>query len=1155
MSDVRKLAKIVAGHSRQIKGLSGGPQAAYSSIEGGSMDSYDSDGKLRLRIGAQDDGTQGVKYVQGPPPPRPTAPVVSVDGPVVRVRWDGILLGGHIPEDFSRIDVHFALDSDDLEDEAAVRGNLATSAGNETVLAATQTGTYRVGLVAMSQSRARSEMSEVVDVDVTLVDIEGALDAVVDNASGGSNHYSPEPPSGTDHDPDRDLWFDTSEDEEGLTHYTPHRWDTALQEWISLEDERTHAIQDAQDALEADIDSVRTSVDGKSRITQSVEAPPSQYDGAVGDRWERMSSMGSGGALISNWRWNGDAWVSTIISDAVLGNVDAAKIGTGYLDADRIEAGSVTADKILVGGAGNLLTNPGFTGGGTGWSIAWYNPIITDSGGPTGEPVLSIQGSSSMFPYLGGLAKSVAGSFAPDLAAVEAGKRYAASVWVRAEVDILVGNAGMAFRLRELGSADLGWAWPSTATNREVIPANTWAKVEGEFRVPETTGTWNRFAFGLRANGALSGQRVEFSAPVLLPKVGATLIEDGAVTTRHIETGSITAESGIIGSLDAGVITVGEMNGARIEAGTIDTPQLAFGAATGDVLSVDALNFKRAVGLDLSAPSIRVGDAMELTEDFGIRQFGPDGALNVSLPSDGSPAEFRGDLSARTLTATGRMSIQGPGAVASGGVLELESGVVPPVAGPQITNAWQRTTFPPVGERESPVGLAWADGHWWRAVQTTFSGEGATARLEKITTDGELVLSFPIEYRSQVNGITVLGDTIYVLGWPRGFGGGDRYVLGYDYAGNEVARWVYPNYGTGTYQPAIGNDGTNIVIVQSWADGQLTWRKFNPSTGATLSRIDADSRVTSDVAGIHFGDFDYGARRMVLTIRRKSGDRREQFLVYEDRAGAPAHRELPWFAANMDDPVGSDWVGGRFYSLGSDGHLYSYESHEGGRRIGDNEDGWWGAVSWATGRFMTTAGPATRFRYLHRAQLRVQNGDVPQGVELARFYTGKGATEPDRTGMHWVATFTQPHEPSRILSLPVYSTGINPSAQNTFTNDAPGEIRSAIGGFRVDGAGSGEWGSFNFHGDGSVTGKGTSLTGIVNHPPIPNGGNEHAVTVTFPAGRFTDPPVIVLTNSNGHLTPTVNRSSLTATSFQIRTWNFSTGNAGENITTWIAVED
>src|SRR5699024_7113116 len=118
------------------------------------------------------------------------------------------------------------------------------------------------------------------------------------------------------------------------------------------------ALQDARDALESDIATVRASVDGKNAITQSVDAPPTQYDGAVGDRWERMSSMGSGGSLVSNWRWNGDVWVSTIISDAVLGNVDAAKIGTGYLDAARIQAGTVTADKMVGGVSPTLVGAP-----------------------------------------------------------------------------------------------------------------------------------------------------------------------------------------------------------------------------------------------------------------------------------------------------------------------------------------------------------------------------------------------------------------------------------------------------------------------------------------------------------------------------------------------------------------------------------------------------------------------------------------------------------------------------------------------------------------------------------------------------------------------------------------------------------------------------
>ena len=383
----------------------------------------------------------------------------------------------------------------------------------------------------------------------------------------------------------------------------------------------------------------------------------------------------------------------------VIGSLDAGKITVGEMDGARIKAGTVTADKILVGGAGNLLTNPGFTGGGTGWNLSSYNPQIATSGGPTGEPVLSLQSSGptvGLFPYLGGLVQSAAGSFAPDLAAVEAGKRYSASVWVRADVDIPVGNAGMGFRLRELGAATLGWAFPATATNSEVIPANTWAKIEGEFLVPEDTGTWNRLAFGLRANGALNGQRVEFSAPVLLPKVGATLIEPGAITTEHIRAGAITAESGIIGSLDAGVITTGELRGELIRAGSVAAAAIAGDAIDGKTITgatvrtsaagarvemnSTGLFVKNQFGintvsmqngeLSVSGGTITGGTvrtsasgARVQLDVTGLKAYNPDGDETFSISSNTGTVNMEGNL--RQTNTYGRFDI-GPTVFASG---------------------------------------------------------------------------------------------------------------------------------------------------------------------------------------------------------------------------------------------------------------------------------------------------------------------------------------------------------------------------------------------------------------------------------------------------------------------------------------------------------
>lgn len=670
------LARKLLELEQQVQALGRGTRLGHSSLQGGSILALDEDGKVLAELGT-DGGAGGVVHLDGPEPPRPTAPVLEQGVGTIFVRWDGgwdpIDEGDEgepptTPIDFDRIEVHATTDPEATEwDEDTLAGSITQRNGGVVMIRGWDIDdVVYVRLVCRSLADKVSEPSEPAEVTVTGIDIAaivdeldaanlelsnldgtmfavGAeldalaitfknldtsvintddgtlaealddarqaledlnagqsqlredLDAVVENAQGGSNYYQPTPPPGTDHTED-DLWFDTSEDEDGLTHYTPHRWDG--QRWVSLEDERVQAIQDAQAGLESDLNTVRDTADGKNSITWSPDTPSGE--GRAGDTWFRTS----GNNIIGHWRHSGSAWVSMSLDATVIPNLDAGVINSGHIDSARIAAASITADKILVGGAGNLLTNPGFTGDGAGWNIATYNPIITDSGGPTGEPVLSMQGASAIFPYLGGLGQSAAGSFAPDLAAVEAGKRYAASVWVRAEVDIPVGNAGMGFRLRELGSATLGWAFPGTGTNSEVIPANTWAKIEAEILVPTDTGTWNRLAFGLRANGALNGRRVEFSAPVLLPKVGATLIEGGAITTDKIATGAITAESGVIGSLDASKITVGELDGARIKADAITADKIAANAIGARAIAADAVEAGKIAADSISGREI-----------------------------------------------------------------------------------------------------------------------------------------------------------------------------------------------------------------------------------------------------------------------------------------------------------------------------------------------------------------------------------------------------------------------------------------------------------------------------------------------------------------------------------------------------------------------
>ena len=854
---VRDLAEL----KRQVAGRS---QLNHSSLENTAIPVYDDEGQERLRIGAQDDGTHSVKYVQGPPPPRPTPPVVSVDGPVVRVRWDGELMGGHIPEDFSRIDVHFALASDDIEDPLAVRANLATAAGSEATLMATQTGTYRVGLVAMSQSRARSEMSETVEVEVQVVDLATAIESAAQSANG------------------------------------------------------------------------------KNTVTYSSRSPEPTDEGAEGDTW-------------------------------------------------------------------------------------WVNEVRPrDPEDPAAGVVIAI---TEQWQHTGG-------------------------VWVQVEM-------------------------------------------------------------------------------------------------AHE----------VIASVDLGRATVGFLHGERIEAGSIDTPQLAFGAATGDVLAVDALNFKRAVGLELSAPSIRLGDAVEITEEHGIRQFGPDGALNVDLPSDGSPAALRGDFSARRLTAQ-HMQLSSDMAVAASAEVVLDPGVTAPAAAPQVSAHWPRVTLPPLTDQEQAVGIARGEGHWWRLVTTSVPfADGGRDRIEKIDLNGALVSEFTTSQRG-AGGFTYLNGELFVLVPNMVVPVGTtvtivNMVLVYGVDGTYQRRWeaggyVLGSFGTNSpHRPGIGNDGTNVVIAQCDKDGVLNYWRRSPSTGALVSGHNTGDKFNADVRGLYIGSADFGGQKLLVAKQTPAGSTYRQLVVY-DLPGHGYNSGLSWRTPNREAPAGLAYDGTFFWSLTGDGSLVRYSRREGTAKVvGDDSGDWWLAASWRDNPAESLVGPAQRFTWPHRSELLVTVPDIPQGVTGVAFFAARQTSEPVRTDLHWVAEI---NEAARTVIIPsVSSTWSNdraPVSTPSFTDQQPGEIRSALGNFRVDGLGAGTWGPLTFHEDGSMTGP--YAAGIATVEAVAN--TPTRTTVTFPAGRFQQVPTTVATPFSGvpgTVVQGVSISSVSSTSVDVV---LTRTNSVTTSVYWVAVE-
>lgn len=336
-------------------------------------------------------------------------------------------------------------------------------------------------------------------------------------------------------------------------------------------------IADTTTALSSDINSVRTSVDGKSKITQSLDAPPVQYAGAVGDRWERMSSMGSGGRLVSNWRWNGTTWVSTIIDGAVLGNVDASTISAGFLDSARIKAGSISADRLMVGVSQNLVVD-----------YLFKNPDINAARATAAwKPVQ--EGVDGLFQNVAG------GSINSQPLYLTSTGGYQ-NVEARIPVDPAV-SWSMAFDLRVgPGAAPVERIFMSLVGTRAdgthrfltkvmvkpdgtegVASADGWVRLTGEYVFSSVADVVQVSPRIFVTQGGTGGGTYSIRAPYIAQRVRSTLIEDGAVTTGKLAANAVVAgkiASGAIETqhLKAGAITVGTVDGLAGELAGKETP-------------------------------------------------------------------------------------------------------------------------------------------------------------------------------------------------------------------------------------------------------------------------------------------------------------------------------------------------------------------------------------------------------------------------------------------------------------------------------------------------------------------------------------------------------------------------------------------------------
>jgi len=328
-------------------------------------------------------------------------------------------------------------------------------------------------------------------------------------------------------------------------------------------------IQAELEAIQADLEagvetSVQVAADGISRVIYSNGPPVGQYPS--GSTWYQRNSAQEiigqwefvGGAVHPDWyldSYNYDeaassekyldgyeyvgitgSWVSKILANAVLANLDAGKITFGELDGLRIKAGTIRTDRLTVGLAQNSLPDPLFLNStviagrtGSGWAYDGTARAFVNTTTPTQR--LSLASAGALTPYF-------------NLIQVSPGERY----YVVATVTSSIANQ-VAFTMEGFDLAGVSQGITSTADITVLATATTTASAV--WTVPAGVYLVNPGIVFRSASAATNTIRL----PAMTRQASAVTIADGAVTAAKVAAGAITANSIAVGSLDGFVIT------------------------------------------------------------------------------------------------------------------------------------------------------------------------------------------------------------------------------------------------------------------------------------------------------------------------------------------------------------------------------------------------------------------------------------------------------------------------------------------------------------------------------------------------------------------------------------------------------------------------
>jgi len=274
------------------------------------------------------------------------------------------------------------------------------------------------------------------------------------------------------------------------------------------------------------------------------------------------------------------------IQNAKIATLDAAKITTGTLSANRIGANTITADKIAVGDFNNRLSDPDFELGGLGWTLGAQATIATVTDPPLGgSKVLQITANGTIIDVPQASIPVTPGDF------------WYGEVWVRkiSGTDT-TGSIGIAANV----TGDNGFVtqYPSFQLVEPSAITSNWTKLSGTIEVPDNAA---RMLFRITVRNDVSDGVYQFDSAMLRRMSQGELLVDGSILAGKLAANSVAAEN-----IEAGAVTAGKIAANSITANELAVDSVTANAIEAGSINVDHLEPSLSNTITLSAEQVEI---------------------------------------------------------------------------------------------------------------------------------------------------------------------------------------------------------------------------------------------------------------------------------------------------------------------------------------------------------------------------------------------------------------------------------------------------------------------------------------------------------------------------------------------------------------------